>query len=142
MNTNPHYLRAIAFIESQDLRSLATGKHVIDGDNLWVNIVDADLRSAAEAKLEAHNQYIDIQVPLSGPEKYGVKAREECTLPAGPFDESNDIVFFNDPITEFKSAAPGEWIVFEPSEAHAPLIGSGKIHKAIFKVKVVSAETI
>ena len=30
----------------------------------------------------------------------------------------------------------GEAITFDPDTAHAPLIGEGKIHKAIFKVEV------
>ena len=29
----------------------------------------------------------------------------------------------------------GEVITFEPDTAHAPLIGEGTIHKAIFKVR-------
>ena len=34
------------------------------------------------------------------------------------------------------TVAQGEMITFEPEQAHAPLIGEGTIHKAIFKVKV------
>ena len=30
----------------------------------------------------------------------------------------------------------GQAITFDPDTAHAPLIGEGTIHKAIFKVKV------
>lgn len=134
---NCYYRQAIEYIVNHDLNALPTGKHVIDGDNLWVNIVDADLRSPSEAKLEAHDKYIDIQVPLSGSEQFGTKSREDCMLPAGPFDEANDIVFFNDPIDDIVTVLAGEMIVFMPSEAHAPLIGKGKIHKAIFKVRTM-----
>jgi YhcH/YjgK/YiaL family protein len=136
MTDNPSYRLALQFIHDNDLLTLSTGKHVIDGDNLWVNIVDATLRPATEAKLEAHDKYIDIQIPLSAPEQFGVRARKDCTHPTGPYDEANDIIFFDDPIDDIKTVAPGQMIVFPPETAHAPLIGSGKIHKAIFKVRM------
>jgi YhcH/YjgK/YiaL family protein len=110
---------------------------MIDGDNLYVNIVDAGLRSVDQAKLEAHDVYIDVQVPLSKGETYGVKPRSECTMPVGEMNLADDIIFFDDPIEETVSAEAGEIVTFAPDMAHAPLIGEGTIHKAIFKVKVV-----
>ena len=133
---NPHYRRAQEFIAENDLAGLGAGTHVIDEGNLWVNIVDASLRPAEKALLEAHNEFIDIQIPLSCPETYGVKPRSECVLPKGEFDAVKDIIFFDDAIPATVSARPGEQIVFEPDTAHAPLIGEGPIHKAIFKVRV------
>ena len=50
---------------------------------------------------------------------------------------SDDIMFFDDPIEETVSAEAGDIVTFAPDMAHAPLIGEGVIHKAIFKVKVV-----
>ena len=48
-----------------------------------------------------------------------------------------DILKFEDPIIETITAQPGEPVTFAPETAHAPLIGEGPIHKAIFKVKVI-----
>ena len=70
---NPNVQKALEFMKTTDLNQLPAGKHVIDGDNLWVNIVDSDLKSPSAAKLEAHAQYIDVQIPLSGPETFGIK---------------------------------------------------------------------
>ena len=137
INNNPFYAAALAFIKENDLCSLAPGKHPIDGENLFVNIVDAALKTPRQARLEAHDAYIDIQVPLSQAESYGVKPRSECTLPVGEMDPVKDILFFDDPVEEIISAQPGEAVTFAPDTAHAPLIGEGTIHKAIFKVKVV-----
>ena len=47
-----------------------------------------------------------------------------------------DIMFFADPVYDLMTVKRGEVVVFAPEEAHAPLIGDGMIHKAIFKVKV------
>lgn len=139
MNTadNPYYLKALDFFKNNDLNSLANGKHIIDGDNLWVNIVDAELREAKDAKFEAHNKYIDIQIPLTATEQFGVRPRKDCTQPLGEFNDADDYILFDDEIETIETVKAGEMIVFTPDTAHAPLIGNGKIHKAIFKVKVV-----
>lgn len=134
---NPNYKRALEFIGNTDLHSLPNGTHVIDGKNLWVNIVDSQLRDKSEAKYEVHDSYIDIQIPLSGSETFGVMPRSMCTKPIGVMDEVKDILFFDDPLGPLMTVEPDKMIVFGPETAHAPLIGEGVIHKAIFKVKVV-----
>lgn len=133
---NPYYAKAMEFIRTTDLRSLENGKHVIDGDNLFVNIVDSNMKTPQEARLEVHDKYIDIQVPLSKPETYGIKPRGECTEPDGEMNAEKDILFYKDPVVKTMTAAPGEAVTFAPDMAHAPLIGEGTIHKAIFKVRV------
>lgn len=134
---NPYYAKAMEFIRTTDLNSLENGKHVIDGENLFVNIVDSNMKTPQQARLEVHDRYIDIQVPLSKPETYGSKPRKDCMEPDGVMNEEKDILFYKDPVEETMTAAPGEAVTFAPDTAHAPLIGEGTIHKAIFKVKVV-----
>ena len=63
---NPHYAKAMEFIRTTDLNALENGRHEIDGDNLFVNIVDSVMKTPQQARLEVHDKYIDIQVPLSG----------------------------------------------------------------------------
>lgn len=137
LTQNPYYAQALKFIEENDLNTLPTGKHVLDGDNLWVNIVDSNLKTPEQARLEAHDQYIDIQVPLSKAETFGVMPRQMCQKPVGEMDTVKDIIFFEDPVGPTVTIEAGKMITFGPETAHAPLIGEGTIHKAIFKVKVV-----
>ncbi|MBQ3613125.1 MAG: YhcH/YjgK/YiaL family protein [Bacteroidales bacterium] len=134
---NPYYAKAIEYIRTHDLNALENGRHELDGYNLFVNIVDGKMRPVQEARLEVHDIYIDVQVPLSKGETYGVKPRSACTSPDGEMNLSDDIMFFDDPIEETVSAEAGDIVTFAPDMAHAPLIGEGVIHKAIFKVKVV-----
>ena len=148
-DNNKYFQAAQEFIRSTDLNSLPAGKNVIDGENLYVNVVNTELRPAPRARFEAHDQYIDIQVPLSGPETYASMPRRKCVAQCGEYNPADDIVFFDDPVADFTNPSepapgvkfetrqPGEQIVFGPDDAHAPLIGEGKIHKVIFKVKVV-----
>jgi YhcH/YjgK/YiaL family protein len=133
---NPNVQKALEFMKTTDLNQLPAGKHVIDGDNLWVNIVDSDLKPTSAARLEAHAQYIDVQIPLSGPETFGIKPVAECTSPDGEMNPEKDILFYKDPVEETVTIQPGEAVIFGPDTAHAPLIGEGRIHKAIFKARV------
>lgn len=137
LKNNPYYAKAIEYIQTHDLNALGNGKHILDGDNLFVNIVDSDMKTPQQARLEVHDRYIDIQVPLSKEETFGIKPRSECRLPDGEMNTEKDILFYKDPVEETRTIAPGEAITFAPDMAHAPLIGEGKIHKAIFKVKAI-----
>lgn len=137
LSENPFYRKALEFIEDNDLQALPCGKHIIEEGNLWVNIVETSLRPAEQAKLEVHDEFIDIQIPFNCSESYGVKGRSSCRRPAGEMDKVNDIMFFDDPIETVITKAPGQMTVFEPDMAHAPLIGEGTIRKAIFKVRVI-----
>ena len=112
---NPYYAKAIAYI----------------------NTVDSNMKTPEQARLEVHDRYIDIQVPLSKEETFGVAPRSSCKEPDGEMNIEKDILFYRDPVTETITAAPGEVVTFAPETAHAPLIGEGTIRKAIFKVKVV-----
>lgn len=136
INSNPYYQVALEYAKTHDLNALETGKHILDGDNLFLNICDSTMKTPQQARLEVHDRYIDVQIPLSKDETFGVKARCECTQPDGEMNSEKDILFYKDPVEETVTVRAGEMIVFEPNQAHAPLIGEGTIHKAIFKVKV------
>lgn len=120
ITSNPYYQRALEYIQQNDLNALPNGRHTIDGDNLWGNIVDSELRSASESKFEAHNSYIDIQIPLSASESYGIKPRSECQQPIGEFSDADDYILFSDAVTTIVTRNPGEMIVFTTEDAHAP----------------------
>ena len=136
LDNNKYYLAALQYIADHDLSELENGKHLIDGEDLFVNIVDSQMKTPEQARLEVHNKYIDIQVPLSKAESFGVKPRKDCVEPDGEFNAEKDILFYNDKDRTTVTVQLGEAITFDPDTAHAPLIGEGTIHKAIFKVKV------
>lgn len=136
LDNNPNYLKALEYIENHDLNEIELGKHLLDGDNLILNIVDSNMKTPEQARLEVHDVYIDIQVPLSKAESFGVKPRSECKEQDGEFNREKDLLFYKDKDWTTVTVNPGEAITFEPDTAHAPLIGEGTIHKAIFKVKV------
>lgn len=133
---NPLFPKAIAYIQSLDLKKLEIEKKEIEGKDLFVMVGDSTLKKNGEPKLEAHNQYIDIQIPISKPESFGWSPRTEMKTPIGTFDETKDIQFFEDDYSILFELKPGNFVIFFPQDAHAPCIGEGSVLKIIVKVKI------
>lgn len=132
---NPGFERAFSFLRMDSLANLPAGKHEIDGDRLFAIIQKEKGRSKAEAKLEAHRKYIDIQYVISGPEEMGWRPTAECRSVESPYDESQDIGFFNDEPETWTKVTAGHFAIFTPADAHAPMVSSGEIHKVVIKVR-------
>lgn len=111
------------------------GRYVVDGDDIIMTISECDLRTIDEAPLEAHNEYIDIQIVMYGNETYGVADRNVCKNSKGGYDIKRDIEFYDDNFYNIIKLAIADFVIFFPEDAHAPLIGHGKVKKAIFKIK-------
>ena len=137
LKDNLYFMKAMEYARVTDLSKLPLGKHVLDSTNLWLTIMEVSLKTREEAKLEAHDEYIDIQIPLSGDEEFGVKARSKCVRPSKPFDKAADIIFFEDTPDKYVVVKAFEPVVFPPELSHAPLIGKGVLRKAVFKVRVL-----
>ncbi len=133
---HPLFQKAFEYLKSLDFLSADEGKVELVGKDLFVMISDSDLRYEKDAKLEVHNQYIDIQMPVSKVETFGWKARFALKEESDTFDSSRDIQFFEDSYTSKVSVSPGNFVIFFPSDAHAPCIGEGKVRKVVVKIKV------
>jgi beta-galactosidase beta subunit len=53
-----------------------------------------------------------------------------------PFDAENDFALYNAPASAYINVQPGEFLIVFPEDAHAPIIGEGKIKKLIAKIKL------
>ena len=134
---NPRLGKAFDYILSTDLRSLPAGRHDIDGDDIFMNVMDVDLKRPSDAKLEIHDRYLDIQVLVTGrSETFGWSPRERIARPLGYFDKEKDIQFFDDVPQTCYDVTPGEFVLLFPEDAHAPMIGEGAIRKVIVKVRI------
>lgn len=66
----------------------------------------------------------------------GWKARSRCQRLQDQYDVEKDIEFFGDVPDNYVSLLPGEFVVFFPDDALAPLIGTDVVHKVVIKVPV------
>ena len=136
VSLHPAFLRAFEFLGRPDLARLAAGRHVIDGDRLYVSIDHTEARGRDGARLESHRRFIDIQFTIDGEEEIGWTPLEACAAPAGPYDDSRDIRFYDDRPHAWVAVPPGRFTIFFPEDAHAPLGGRGMLKKAIAKIAV------
>ena len=90
-NVNPRMKKAFALIASTDWTKMEPGIHELDGKDIYVNVMERELKRKPDAKLEVHNEYIDIQVLVTGKEEsFGWSERRELKLPQGEFDAAKD----------------------------------------------------
>lgn len=134
---HPLYKKAFEYIEKLDLYNTPTGTTEIDGHLLKVSVVETNLKTTGEAKLETHKKYIDIQIPVSAKETFGWKSVASLSQPKEGYNTDKDIEFFDDNPSTLVTILPGEFIIFTPDDGHAPLIGEGVIKKIIIKVAVI-----
>ena len=122
-----------SFIRTHDLMDMPLGRITLDDDRLYINNCLCDAVEASQQRLEAHRRYGDLHLLLQGEETIGWKPRNELPLADAPYDEKEDICFWTDTPSTYITLHPYHSLLVLPSDAHAPLIGKGKIRKAVVK---------
>ena len=111
---HPNLDKAIDWLNSHTLDALENGKTIIDGENVFVNVMDADLRDADGAAFEYHRRYEQ-----------------------GEFDEENDFGLRTGPEHCGMTLGEGRFAVFFPGELHKPSCktpGCDHVRKAVVKI--------
>ena len=130
---NPLFGKAFDYIESTDLNALEPGKIVLIENELIVNVNQIPAKTKEEAKLETHNEYVDIQLPLSDVEVMGYTQRVD--LPEAEYDASIDMTLYDGAAADYITVKPGMFTLFFPGDGHAPGITPIGLKKIIIKVK-------
>ena len=130
----PNFPKAFKFLKETSLEKLDLGKHEIDGKSVFAVVFQGPAQPREEAKLEAHQKYIDVQIVLSGTDEMGWKNKGVCTQRESAYDVESDVEFFKDPPDAWIPVGAGSFAIFFPEDTHAPAIGSGELHKVILKV--------
>jgi len=125
---------AIAFLRSRPLDRLPLERIDLDGESLYAMVSKPQARKREDARLEAHRKYIDIQYLIAGAEEMGWKSRKTCQKLEAEYDPAKDVELFADAPDTYLAIRPGMFVIFFPEDAHAPLIGSGEVHKIVIKV--------
>lgn len=135
-SVHPLFQKAFAYISTQDLKSLEAGKFDIS-EGLKGVIAEKEGMTAEEsaAKFECHNQNIDIQLCITGPEVIGWRPRSKCVSPKGDYNTEKDVLFFDDAPDMHFTLNDNQFAIFFPEDVHAPMIAEGVVKKLIIKVK-------
>lgn len=64
----PNLDKAIDFIEDNDVSALPLGRTEIDGDDVYVTVMEAEPTPGEGRAFETHSRYMDLQMDLEGAE--------------------------------------------------------------------------
>lgn len=133
---NPRLKVAFDWLAECNPKTLEVGRHTILGDEVFVNVMELDLKPRYDALLEVHDKYIDIQVVVGGigKEEFGWSERKDCKKAKGAFDVERDVQLFTDQPQTFYTIREGQFTILLPEDAHAPMLGEGHVKKLIFKI--------
>ena len=119
---NPHFAKAFAFMRREDLKTLPTGRYDLVPGKCWATVSEGtNIVALADRVAEVHRNFIDIQLPLSGPETIGVAEALDTHLAAmRSFNCEKDFGLLKTEV-EPLTLQPGEFaILFPPRCLHAP----------------------
>jgi YhcH/YjgK/YiaL family protein len=132
----PAFEKAFEYLAQNNLAEIPDGHYDIDDKKIYAVISHSQGKGVKNAKLEAHTKYIDIQFVIEGKELIGISRVDECKHILSKYDEEKDIIFYSDKPQKYIKLKPGEFVIFFPNDAHAPLAEKGIVHKVVIKVAV------
>ena len=119
---------------------IENGHYPLLGEQIFVNVMDYGTKEPAQARIEAHDRYVDIQITLSGCE--GISVFDRTSLAEeSPYDQTNDVVFFQagNAVTQaYAVNSPGYFTLLFPWDAHRPQERSGEetwVKKFVIKME-------
>lgn len=131
---HPNLDVAIAYLQSHDIAALPIGRTEVAGEKVFINVMDAELRSSEDASFEYHRRYADLQLDLSGSEECGWMVLDE---PNDDFDAAGDIGFVDGEEQGSAVLGDGRFVIFLPGELHKPCCQHGDctaVRKAVVKI--------
>lgn len=133
--------KAFAYLKDTNLETLTTGRHVIDGDNVFAIVQEAPTKDYGKTTFESHLNYIDLQYVIRGEEMMGRTPVDSVKVDK-PYNEKADIAYYTGD-GEIFTVKQNSFLLFFPGEAHRPNItpgGNKVVKKIVIKIKVAKAE--
>ena len=127
---------AIDWLLHYTVGDLPNGRTEVDGEAVFINVMDADLRDAEGAAFEYHRRYADLQIDLTGGERWGWAA---SGTEEKPFDEGADVGFVTGAEEASGVLGGGRFALFMPGEPHKPSCRTpdcARVRKAVFKIEM------
>lgn len=131
-----HLDTAIDWLKVNDLNTLPLGRTDIDGDNVYISVVECNTRPANQAEYETHTRYMDIHLDIVGAEDFQVSHAN--MVETTPYNSDTDIALYEADATNEGVLGEECFAIFLVGEAHKPCVSlKGEINpikKAIMKV--------
>lgn len=130
-------LKCFAYAKEHDLMEFEKGSHKIDGDNLFVNIVEYETTVPENRFWEAHRQYLDLHLMLKGSEQIDVNFIDN--MEQKEFVPKDDFLPLEGDPNSHVVLSEGDFLLCYPKDGHRTAVQvkeSVMIKKAIFKIKI------
>ena len=125
------------YAKEHDLMSYEKGSHEIDGDRLFVNVVEYTTTTAEERFWEAHRQYLDLHLMLRGTEQIDLNFIQNMDVKE--FVEKDDFLPMDGEKNSSVILRDGDFLICYPRDGHRTAVvvdGPETIKKAIFKIRI------
>lgn len=125
------------FYKENDMENMEIGIHKIDGDDLFVNIVEYDTTTPENRFWEAHKEYLDLHLMLLGEEKINLNFLKEMEVL--DYDPEADFQAANGEKNSSVDLKVGDFLICYPSDVHMTALQIDDpvyTKKAIFKIKI------
>lgn len=129
--------KCFEYLKGHDLISCEKGSYEIDGDKLFVNVVEYYTTTPENRFWEAHKDYLDVHVMLRGQEQIDVNFISNMQLKE--YVKKDDFLPMEGEKNGSVILSQGDFLVCYPSDGHRTAIQAGAselIKKAIFKVRI------
>lgn len=132
--------RCFEYAGEHDLKGFEKGSHPIDGENLFVNIVEYETTAPENRFWEAHRQYLDLHLMLDGAEQIDVNFIDN--MEQKDFVEKDDFLPCEGEPNSHVVLTDGDFLICYPKDGHRTAVAAGgksqTIKKAIFKIRIGS----
>jgi len=129
---------AFHFLQTTNLYTLASGRHVIDDDDIYAIVQEYETLDAATEEMESHKKYIDIQYMIRGTELVGHAFLKDQEI-SKEYSSENDFMQYADAPSFFTKMEEGTFMIFFPTDLHMPCIRisePAQVKKIVIKVRV------
>ncbi len=136
----PYAEKILKFIKENDCLKLQPGQIDIDGQNLFVKVMEYEPKPATENRFETHQVNADLQYVVSGVELMQVTSSESLTA-VTEYDKVGDYQFYKAEtfITDIV-VKEGQFTIFYPGQAHRPAClyqnNKNRVKKLVFKIRM------
>lgn len=111
---------AIKYLMETQLETLPLGKTEIDGDRVFLQVMEADTHELAKDGYEIHREYMDIQIDIEGCEVIGTALGGVSLIGEYRPDFQKAAVYDGAENICRCIMGPGRFIICMAGEAHAP----------------------
>ena len=107
------------FLSNKNLKNISDGRYELLNRDIYANV--QTYQTKENGLFEAHREYIDLQVIVSGEEKIGVSDIKNCKT-VEEYDNERDVEFLETENFDDVIMKESDFLILYPEDAHRPCI--------------------